>query len=145
MHFVTGGACQGKRKWVSQYYDLENKNHLIYWGNGYKEEFKSPVELGSQTIAVLEGADEFIKSQLINSNNIDKSYFKEFFTDWFQWQEVNKQVIIIGNDIGKGIVPIDPFDRQWRDIVGWCYQDIVSISSRVDIIWSGINQTLKEC
>lgn len=55
----------------------------------------------------------------------------------------DRKLYLIGTDVGKGIVPIDEHLRTYRDVVGWCYQDVAKLAERVDIIWYGINTTIK--
>jgi adenosylcobinamide kinase/adenosylcobinamide-phosphate guanylyltransferase len=55
-----------------------------------------------------------------------------------------KDKILIGNEIGCDIVPIDAFEREWRDETGWVYQFLGSNAKRVDRVWAGIGQILKK-
>jgi len=50
--------------------------------------------------------------------------------------------IVIGNEIGCGIVPVDGFERQWRDETGWVYQYLGRRSSGVYRVWAGIGTKL---
>jgi adenosyl cobinamide kinase/adenosyl cobinamide phosphate guanylyltransferase len=50
---------------------------------------------------------------------------------------------VIGSDITKGVVPLEKENRIWRDLTGWAYQDTAAKAEKVDIIWYGLNQTMK--
>lgn len=70
---------------------------------------------------------------------------KVVLNKWLSWEQANKahQLIVIGSDISKGIVPLKQSERQWRDVTGWFYQDLVNRAKRYDVIWYGIHQQLK--
>lgn len=98
--------------------------------------------LGSyeSSIIVLEGIETWVKNL-----SISREKWREMIEDWLKWEqeEPSRKVIIIGTDITKGIVPIEKEHRQWRDLTGWVYQDIATVSSQVDVIWYGISKTIK--
>lgn len=142
MHFVTGGACQGKRKWVRQFYQLDQER-LVHWQSAYDSKLKVPQSDKPDEILVLEGIEAALKQSVQAGEDNIRGYWREFFESCLRWEQHNRKCIIIGVDISKGIVPIDQLDRQWRDETGWCYQDVAAMSDRVDVIWCGLNQTLK--
>ncbi|WP_100372647.1 bifunctional adenosylcobinamide kinase/adenosylcobinamide-phosphate guanylyltransferase [Bacillus sp. FJAT-45037] len=90
--------------------------------------------------------EQLIK-ELLNNGSIEES--RDSFRQWLhfglEWEAKNKgfQLLLIGSDIGKGIVPVNASDRNWRDLVGWCYQDIVKQAKVVQLVWYGLNQELK--
>lgn len=51
--------------------------------------------------------------------------------------------ILIGDEVGSGIVPVDAFEREWRDEVGRVYQLLGANASDVTRMWAGIPQRLK--
>lgn len=52
--------------------------------------------------------------------------------------------IIIGDEVGCGVVPIEPQDRDWRDETGRVYQLLARNARRVTRVWGGIPQVLKQ-
>lgn len=142
MHFVTGGAFNGKSKWVREQYQLEDLEHT--WISAYKGE-EIP-DFNSKKIIVLEGIEVWIR-EVTRSIPADASREKwqSLVREWMKWEskDQERKLVLIGNDISKGIVPIAPEDRLWRDGTGWVYQDLVSVAERVDVIWYGISQKLK--
>ncbi len=145
MHFITGGACNGKRKWVKRHYTLDRFLWIsAYDDEGMLEGFEN-TELPSTVI--LEGVETWIHKQLDTSTPPDMilKIFMQDIEPWLQWEEADRQrrIVIIGTDISKGIVPIDKHDRLWRDITGWAYQELVRQADRVDVIWYGIEQMIK--
>jgi adenosylcobinamide kinase/adenosylcobinamide-phosphate guanylyltransferase len=53
-------------------------------------------------------------------------------------------VIIVSNEVGMGIVPVDSLTRLYRDIVGRANQDIASEADEVYLVVSGIPVQIKE-
>ncbi|MDR2180909.1 MAG: bifunctional adenosylcobinamide kinase/adenosylcobinamide-phosphate guanylyltransferase [Synergistaceae bacterium] len=51
--------------------------------------------------------------------------------------------VLIGDEIGSGIVPADPFERLWRDETGFLYQMLAARAARVDRVWAGLPCPLK--
>ncbi|MED4532235.1 bifunctional adenosylcobinamide kinase/adenosylcobinamide-phosphate guanylyltransferase [Metabacillus fastidiosus] len=139
MHFVCGGAFQGKKKWVKSFYKLDDEQ--CRWFNGYSE----PVfpDLNScNGIVIIEGIEMIIQSLGSGDTRQEFRSILEHWMDWLLSSEQNK-LIIIGCEIGMGIVPLEKENRVWRDIVGWCYQDIAARASRVDKVWCGLAERLK--
>jgi adenosylcobinamide kinase/adenosylcobinamide-phosphate guanylyltransferase len=126
MYFIFGGRSQGKLQYAKQLYgeklticDLKccNINNAL-------------------SADIIINIQDAVKSMLLQGVN-PSEYFKNII-DQFS----NK--ILIGNEIGCGIVPVDAFERNWRDETGWVYQFLVSKAKRVDRVWAGIGQILKK-
>ncbi|WP_449619627.1 bifunctional adenosylcobinamide kinase/adenosylcobinamide-phosphate guanylyltransferase [Robertmurraya sp. Marseille-Q9965] len=132
MHFVTGGAYNGKRQWVRERYP-EAKWISAYNGSSILPELDGP-------IVILEGLEQWVKV-----SSYTREEWKRQLEKWLAWEggDPSRQVVLIGTDISKGIVPMEKENRQWRDLTGWLYQDVVAISKQVDLIWYGFNQTIK--
>jgi adenosylcobinamide kinase / adenosylcobinamide-phosphate guanylyltransferase len=144
MHFIIGGAFNGKRAWVKNYYKVFEHNH---WISAYETQ-TIPKELNAfdQDLLVIEGVEIWLKN-LSASMGADKcrELWANCLDNWLTWEQaaLHRQLIIIGTDITKGIVPIEAENRLWRDITGWAYQDTAAKSEKVDVIWYGLNQTIK--
>jgi adenosylcobinamide kinase / adenosylcobinamide-phosphate guanylyltransferase len=141
MHFVTGGAFQGKRKWVKDRFDLDEQTYT--WINGYEEDVF--MIHSSKPILILEGCEEIIRRFIQEEAphaRVKWTKLIQFYKQW-QQQDSTRTVIFIGCDIGLGIVPIKAERRLWRDVVGWCYQDTAHLCTSVTTIWAGIGTQLK--
>jgi adenosyl cobinamide kinase/adenosyl cobinamide phosphate guanylyltransferase len=145
MHVITGGAYNGKAEWIKQAYELNKTSHT--WISAYKKD-PCPVDLimYDTPLIVLEGAEQWVRQKVADEkaafNRNDGRMLIEKWIGWEQ-QDAEHQLIVIGTDISKGIVPIEQVDRNWRDVTGWFYQDLVERSERFDVIWYGINKQLK--
>ncbi len=55
----------------------------------------------------------------------------------------NPDIIIICDEIGGGVVPIDPFEREWRERVGRICCELAKKAERVERVLCGIAMRLK--
>lgn len=55
----------------------------------------------------------------------------------------NPELIIICDELGSGVVPVEPFERNWRDCVGRMCRDIAAEAERVERILCGLPMVLK--
>lgn len=143
MHFVTGGAYNGKRKWVKKHYPITS-----YWCSAYDSaRLEAPLEAENLLVVVLEGVEQWVGRLLDEEVAIAtiREKVAHEIQAWLEWEKANdkRKLIIIGTDITKGIVPIKKRDRLWRDAVGWVYQDIAERAEKMDVIWYGVGQQLK--
>ncbi len=92
---------------------------------------------------IIFGIETLIFSFISKAN--PREAFNFWLQAWLKWEneQRERQLVLIGSDIGKGIVPMEKDTRNWRDLVGWCFQDVTRHASRVDVIWYGLNQQLK--
>lgn len=143
MHFVTGGAFNGKTAWVKTYYDLSEQNCRLI--SGYREDPFPRSLPGDKPFLVLNGIEQYVYRWLHDTD--EKSVRKKWQNILEECSELEKKqqlkVIIIGTDITKGIVPTDKKEREWRDAAGRVFQDTATVCRRVDIVWYGQNKTLK--
>ncbi|MFP7296532.1 bifunctional adenosylcobinamide kinase/adenosylcobinamide-phosphate guanylyltransferase [Neobacillus niacini] len=141
MHFITGGAFNGKKAWVK-----ENYGDRGTWLSAYQNQPFNVHHIGSNLL-ILEGVEVWLKklTKTYDSNGC-REIWKTTIHQWILWEnaETHRDLIVIGNDITKGIVPMEKENRLWRDVTGWAYQDLAAKADKVDIIWYGLNQTIKK-
>lgn len=137
MHFVFGGAFNGKRKWVKHTY----KEHDVIWISAY-EQAEIPKSVETDRVTVLEGVEVWGRELIAKGFTVKEasSFFEQAVSGWLKQCD---RFVLIGTEIGKGIVPMDEEDRMWRDACGYVYQHIVEKAERVDQIWYGIPTRLK--
>lgn len=146
MHFVTGGSFNGKAKWVREQYQLSDSSHLWVTAKEEKAITENFIDLTKDNIIVLEGIEWFLKDFSSRLESIQvRLKWQTQLQDWLAWESKDRQrkLILIGTDISKGIVPLLPEDRKWRDVTGWAYQDTMKLAKQADLIWYGINKKLK--
>ncbi len=64
---------------------------------------------------------------------------------FFEIKEKNKegQWVLIADEIGNGVVPMDLADRKWRDVSGRILIDLAKEASEVHRVVCGIGQKIK--
>lgn len=147
MHFVSGGAYNGKANWVKEYYHIENlPKEKVEWISAYEREpLSEDISFGCKKLIVIEGLERWIL-QIAKTMEIDegKQYLQSLINRLLAFEQSgDSQIVIIGTDISKGIVPVERDLRKWRDLTGFLYQYIVDKSEKVHRIWFGIAQPLK--
>lgn len=106
MILITGGAFQGKTDYVMKNYNI----------------FQSDIKSGK-----IMSLSEYSEIKCINNFHILIKRLLDNFIDPIKVAKdiimKNPEIIIIINDIGNGIVPIEKSERIWREQVGktGCY------------------------
>lgn len=54
-----------------------------------------------------------------------------------------RRCVLIGDEVGSGVVPMEPFERRWRDETGLLYQLLAREAAIVDRVWAGLAVRLK--
>ena len=54
-----------------------------------------------------------------------------------------RRSVLIGDEIGSGVVPMDPFERRWRDETGLLYQYLAREAETVERVWAGLAVKIK--
>ena len=57
--------------------------------------------------------------------------------------KILKNAVLIGDEISGGVIPIEKFERQWRDETGKLYQFLAHEADIVDRIFAGLALRLK--
>jgi len=57
--------------------------------------------------------------------------------------EENPEAVVISDEIGLGIVPMDPFERRWREETGRALCILAEGAERVTRVYCGIGQVIK--
>ncbi|RAZ69483.1 bifunctional adenosylcobinamide kinase/adenosylcobinamide-phosphate guanylyltransferase [Planococcus maitriensis] len=126
MHIVFGGAFNGKRKYVKE----QLKPDPSVWLEG---------ELPQRgETAVIAGLEQWIRKQLEQ-----QCPEQDIIAAIRELAESAGDRIWILTDISRGIVPIDPLEREWRDVTGRSYQYLFGKAQHITRIWYGIPQTIK--
>lgn len=145
MHFITGGTFNGKRAWVKKTYPI-TKDDL--WLSAYDPcPLPSNITAVDKNLIILEGIELWLKdlTKEFEANKC-REIWNSCLDNWLTWEKAKatRTIVVIGTDITKGIVPVEKENRMWRDVTGWAYQDTALRSEKVDVIWYGINQTIKK-
>jgi len=144
MHFVIGGAYNGKRQWVRA--ELEKhagEDRAILEINTLIPE----KELSPYKAVIWSDIEHWIEANWYNGMEEEQllKRWRNAIDELIQWEEKDEahQVVIIGTDQSKGIVPLDQTKRAVRDLAGWCHQYTAKKAERVTRVWYGIAEKLK--
>lgn len=126
MWLITGGAYQGKLAYALNVAKLNRED-------------------------VVDGADctweDILRAPLINHFHLWIKRMLEEKKDTgslvLEIMEKNPEVVIIVNELGCGIVPIDPFDREYREVTGRICQIIAKEAKEVHRVVCQIGQVIK--
>jgi adenosylcobinamide kinase / adenosylcobinamide-phosphate guanylyltransferase len=138
VHFVFGGAFNGKRQWVDEYYAMEQTETLSFQHLSRSLAFHKKVY-------IIEGFTLWVRERIKTLSINETRCLASQIIEKIKKEEKDKgaHFVLIGTEVGKGIVPMEPLDRHFRDVCGYIYQDMIKAASTVDYIWYGIQERLK--
>lgn len=127
MKLVIGGHAQGKLNYLLQKEKL-NEN-AVY--NGCLPKLS---ETENETV-VINRFHEWMRTQIMEGNSPEEEIL--FFTDRC------KNCIIISDEIGNGIIPLDAFEREYRERTGRILVELAGRARAVERVICGIAQKIK--
>lgn len=126
MDFIIGGCFQGKREYVKEKYGFTESDFID------AKDIKNNDMQGKRCLV---GFHRFIRTLLLEGADIEKNVTLLL--------EKNDIRVIISDEIGYGIVPIDAFEREYREIVGRQCCILAQKAERVVRVVSGIGAAIK--
>jgi adenosyl cobinamide kinase/adenosyl cobinamide phosphate guanylyltransferase len=137
MHLIIGGKYMGKLKYAKTIYG-EDVSICDLAAAKPEEMFGAHVVVNLQN-----GVQSLLKREPERESG-KESGREEPARNFFRSNlHLMKNKVLIGDEIGSGIVPIDPFERLWRDETGFVYQILATQADRVDRVWAGLPYRLK--
>lgn len=127
MKLIIGGAFQGKRRYAAECFGISEEDIL-------SGENAAPDDLyGCKAVS------EF--HLLIKSAGTAPEAASSFIDGIY---ERNPDIIIICDEVGAGITPVERIERDWRETVGRTCCRAAELSDTVVRIHCGLPQTIKE-
>lgn len=127
MKLVIGGYAQGKLEYVRGKYHLRESR---IWDGVLPEDR----ELQEKPV-VINHFQQWVKKRM-EENGCPEEEIRSFL-------EVCGDCIIISDEIGNGIVPADPMERQYRECVGRILVRLAAQAEEVERILCGIGLKIK--
>ena len=126
MIFVTGGCFQGKQQWVLQNCQVQ------------------PFRVADGAVCSMEAIksagvlDHFhlLVRRWMQSGKIPADETEKILSD-------NPDIVIITDEIGNGIVPLDVKEREWREVHGRICCQLAGRADAVFRVIAGIGQKIK--
>lgn len=131
MTLIIGGAFQGKLEYVLSNFNI-TKGDIANSENDSIEEIFSKKCINSFHVLI---------RRLIYENNIDSE--KEIEKLIFDKLEKSKVEIIISNEVGSGIIPVEKKEVLFREATGHILSKIAKLSHKVIKIDFGIGRVIK--
>lgn len=133
MHVYIGGAYNGKRAYVRQLLETQQKKDVA-WFDG-----RWPKAIPNNEVIVMAGLERMLEERI---DELEEVVAEEIMTHFLEWSKKHELIVIV-TDVGRGIVPIDRNMRKLRDMCGRMYQRLFEESTDVTRIWYGIAKPLK--
>ena len=124
MVLIFGGACQGKTAFARERFSVE-EGEICFCTREEEPDWSKPV---------LCGLEQYLLGCLQRGENPENTPLEG---------EKMADKILICQEIGSGIVPIDPLMRRWREETGRALQRLARRSSQVWRVFCGIPQRIK--
>lgn len=128
MKLILGGFAQGKLRYVL-------KNHCV--GDDYiiyDADLPDSLPQDDQNL-IINHLHEWIKKSLAAGGCPEEELFASL--------SKYPNCIIICDEIGNGIVPIEPFEREYRERTGRILVELASQSETVERVVCGLGQKIK--
>ena len=118
----------------------DNMNIILITGGAFQGK-KGFAEKEFPAIPVLSDIHLLIRDGLLNGMTEEEAEADIFSK--IEGIAESGQTVVISDDIGFGIVPIDPFERRYREVTGRIITDIAKKADQFFRVTAGIGERLK--
>lgn len=125
MEMIIGGAYQGKTKYAKEQYP---KTEWISGNSATEEELM-------KTRGITD-FQEYIRRELKEGKDVSDLAGR--------LRNNNPDIIIVSQEVGYGVVPVDAFDRKYREAVGRVCTELALQSRKVTRVVCGIGTVIKD-
>jgi len=164
--FITGGARSGKSSFAQQMAESASPNPVYLatarvwdedfrlrierhrndrgplWINMEEEKQLSACKVEGQTV-LLDCITLWLTNIFFdNQFDIDSS-LEEAKAEWNRFVQKDMDLIVVSNELGMGVHPIEESARKFADLQGWMNQHIAQQASEVFLMISGIPVKIK--
>ncbi|MGI5958936.1 MAG: bifunctional adenosylcobinamide kinase/adenosylcobinamide-phosphate guanylyltransferase [Massiliimalia sp.] len=122
MDLVIGGKYQGKLRWAMEHYGISEKEVVM-------------ADKPSAGIKAVDHLEQWIGRLLTEG----KSPLEEILLVL----EQNPDLILLCDEVGNGVVPMERKDREYREGVGRTCCELAKKADRVYRVWCGIASQIK--
>jgi len=138
-------TCEALDEEMTQRIDHHKKMRGVEWRT-----IEEPIEIvntikqyGDEADVILLDCVTLWLSNLLMRRRDDREIMEEInrFTDTIHQKQTS--LVLVSNEVGLGIVPIDPLGRRFRDLSGMANQKIAETVNKVILMVSGIPIFLK--
>lgn len=130
MRLIIGGFRQGKRSYASARFP----GYALYDERNYEE-----IPACTSEGIILNHLHLIIR-ELLQNGNTEEEIQRRFR----QMADALPDVLFISDEIGCGIVPLEPEERQWREVTGRVLITLAADATEVIRMTAGIPQVIKK-
>lgn len=135
MVLITGGRYQGKQAFAAEMAEKKEHGFLRCGGPGGVADgrFDEPEQMFNAELIL--HMESFIRREMEQGGEPElliRRLLKE-----------NCEAVVVADEIGSGIVPVDPFERGYRETAGRMCQKLAADSDRVYRVVCGIGVRIK--
>jgi len=164
--FITGGARSGKSSYAQQMAEAQSPNPIyLATARVWDDDFRLRIERhqndrGSHWINIeeeknlsackVEGKPVLLDCITLWLTNIffDNQFelersLEEAKAEWNSFVQKDMSLIVVSNELGMGVHPIEESARKFADLQGWMNQHIAQQASEVFLMISGIPMKIK--
>lgn len=168
IHLILGGARSGKSRFAEQQAIASSKKRFYFaTAQALDQEMterikrhqtdrdkhwhtiEEPINLAEQLLAhdnskhciVIDCLTLWLTNCLLADNPACWTQQKQHFLTALKQAE--SDILLVSNEVGLGIIPMDSLSRRFVDEAGWLHQSIAEIADQVSFIAAGLPLTLK--
>ncbi|MCC2826000.1 bifunctional adenosylcobinamide kinase/adenosylcobinamide-phosphate guanylyltransferase [Faecalicatena orotica] len=127
MILITGGAFQGKKAYAMEHFHLTDDDFVNGADCTENDLFQEKAVADFQ---------EYVR-RVLKKGGDASTLAETLYTE-------NPEILVITNELGSGVIPADPFDRQWREASGRVACDLAKYAAEVHRVVCGIGTVIKE-
>jgi adenosylcobinamide kinase/adenosylcobinamide-phosphate guanylyltransferase len=164
--FITGGARSGKSRFAQQMAEAVSPNPVYlatarvwdddfrrrierhqndrgpHWTNIEEEKQLSVCRVDGQTV-LLDCITLWLTNIFFDTNFDMERSLEEAKAEWSRFVQKDMNLIVVSNELGMGVHPVEESARKFADLQGWMNQHIASQASEVFLMISGIPIKIK--
>lgn len=151
MHVFIGGTASGKRQRVAERYpearwrDADEMMRRVPGAGAGPAIDDGDTLVISGWLAWLEaelGAGRENERENESASADDDRLGRRWREALTGWASSPGRRVLVLDEVGRGIVPVDPAQRRLRDLMGWLSQDAVRLASQVHYVRHGLTMRL---
>lgn len=151
IELIIGGRAQGKRKIACEEYPdhvLLDGGQIELPSKGYDPE---EYDMDYSHVIIMDHTHLLIRRMLTQSHadeqqdKLQEKILEQLISLTSAGTNTREErtVVFVSDEIACGIVPMDPFERTWREVCGRVLTTLASRADRVERVTCGIVQILK--
>ena len=133
MKLVIGGYAQGKLEYEKKKYNAK-EDFIFDCTLPTKEEIEK-INPGEGDVLVISSLHKWIRKRIKEGGRPEEEIAS--------FAKKNPNAVIVSDEIGNGIVPMDPFERVYRERTGRILCDLAANAEEVERVICGIPQKIK--